>query len=342
MAVWILAGLAVALPASGQQAPEFLTAVPESPAFTLLGATPAQVARPASARDFGLALINGVAADGKTVSGFAIEASLWRLLPGVRIPLEEYQESRLKYVLANTQLSLGTAGREGDPGSTDLGVGVKFTLLDRGDPMASSEFTRELGDALLDCLPESPDVDEKAAAAELECIDRVIAARWDGHARENWNAARLSLAVAARWTFEENDFDRVVDNGLRAWLTGGFALGKRGMALGQIEYRDQPEFGGMPEAESLSLGVRALFGSPGVNGFLEVIAEQVSSPSGDEDRTSWSLGADVRVARNIWISAGFGQRFEDLLEANEDARTAVLANLKWGITAQSRIASLRP
>lgn len=339
---WIALGVAVALPVPGQQQPEFLTAVPESPAFTLLGATPAQVARPASVRDLSLALINGVAPDGKVLNGFAIEASLWQLIPDLRIPLQEYQQSRLKYLLANTQLSLGTVAHEGDAASTDLGFGVKISFLDRGDPMASPEFTRGLGDALVDCLPDNPEMGEEETAAELECVDKLIAARWNEHARENWNAARLSLALATRWTFEDSDFDRMENNGFRAWLTGGLAMSTRGMALGQIEYRDQPEFGTLPSADSLSAGARVLFGSPGINGFLEVTSERVSSSAGDENRTSWSVGADIRVAGSIWISAGFGRRFEDLLEDDDDAKTAVLANLKWGITSQSRISTLRP
>ena len=328
--------------AAQEEPPEFLSAVPESPAFTFLGTTPAEVSRPASARDFGLALINAVDPGGNVVAGFAIEATIWRLLPGVRVPLDEYQSNWWSYALANTQLSVGSVGREGEPGSTDLALGLKFTLLDRTDPMSDAEWTEDLGDALLPCLPEGPSPDEEEQKAVLECVDREIGSRWSAYTKARWNASRLSLSLAAGESFEEGDLDRSESAGFRAWLAGGAPLGSWGMGLGQAQFRDEPSRDEMPAAESLSLGVRLVAGSATVNGFLELISERVSAGGEEEDRTSWSVGVDVRIARDIWLSGGIGRRFESLLQADEEARTAVLANVKWGLTAKSRIATLRP
>jgi hypothetical protein len=61
---------------------EFLSAAPQSPAFTFLGTTPTKVTRPGSIRDLGAALTNGIDADGKAVQGVAVESSPWALIPG--------------------------------------------------------------------------------------------------------------------------------------------------------------------------------------------------------------------------------------------------------------------
>ncbi|HJR53970.1 MAG TPA: hypothetical protein VJ982_09650, partial [Gemmatimonadota bacterium] len=59
-----LAALAFCVLAPGglrgqEEAPELLTAVPETPALAFLDATTARVLRPGSARDFALALLSG-------------------------------------------------------------------------------------------------------------------------------------------------------------------------------------------------------------------------------------------------------------------------------------------
>jgi hypothetical protein len=314
--------------------PEFLTAVPESPAFTFLGTTPAEVTRPGSVRDLALALINGVDADGRVVSGFAMEASLWQILPGVRVPLTQYQNSRWSYALANTQASLGTARSNGEPGATDISLGLKFILFDAGDPMHSPQFTKELGNALVACLPESPNAPQEPT---LECVDKVIAVRFERWTQENWNALQVSVAVASGWQLVDWNSELDGHMGLQAWAVASGPLGKKVQILGQLEYRDQPQLVGRSEFSRWSLGARGIFGSPVLNGFIEVIGERFSSPAVDENRVLWSVGADLRIARNLWVSVGLGRRFEAL---DPDARTAVLANLRWGILGASRIAKM--
>ena len=101
-------------------------------------------------------------------------------------------ESRLAFILANAQLSIGTARSEGDEADTDLALGLRLTLADRGDPLRSGEFRRALADALLDCAPAQPDPTPSDA-----CVSRETEAAWEAWTADHWNAARL--AVAAAW-----------------------------------------------------------------------------------------------------------------------------------------------
>ena len=87
-------------------APELLTAIPETPALAFLDATAARVLRPGSVRDFALALLSGTGESGTAQHGFAVETTPWFLVPGVAIDGRRYMESRLAFLLANLQLSI--------------------------------------------------------------------------------------------------------------------------------------------------------------------------------------------------------------------------------------------
>ena len=82
-------------------------------------------------------------------------------------------------------------------------------------------------------------------------------------------------------------------------------------------------------------------GSTGVNGFLEVVGESRfdEDPGVDEGNTSWSAGLEVRLVRGMWLSTGFGQRYA---EAEAPDRVVLLANLRWGLSAEPRGLVLGP
>ena len=192
LALHALCLLAPAALRAQNDAPELLTAVPETPALAFLDATTARVLRPGSVRDFALALLSGTGESGTAQHGFAVETTPWFLVPGVAIDGRSYMESRLAFILANAQLSIGTARSEGDEADTDLALGLRLTLADRGDPLRSGEFRRALADALLDCAPAQPDPTPSDA-----CVSRETEAAWEAWTADHWNAARL--AVAAAW-----------------------------------------------------------------------------------------------------------------------------------------------
>jgi hypothetical protein len=80
-------------------------------------------------------------------------------------------------------------------------------------------------------------------------------------------------------------------------------------------------------------GVRALAGKSNVNGFVEITRnlKRVVAPG---ERTQWALGVELMVAESIWISAGVGERYSELLDARRDF---VFLNLKWGRAREARL-----
>ncbi len=326
-----------------QDAPELLTAVPETPALAFLDATTARVLRPGSARDFALALISGTGESGTAQHGFAVETTPWFLVPGIAIDGRRYMESHLAFLLANLQLSIGTARAEGDEADTELALGLRLTLADRGDPLRSAEFRGALADALLDCAPDQPDSTPSDA-----CVSRETEEAWEAWTAEHWNAARLAAAAAWGVRLEASELDERDYAGWGAWAVGGLPLGRRGQLIAQIAREDRPELGLLPGFTAWSVGARALVGSAKINGFVEylVVSREIEGQDvpedaepPDEDGGLWSAGIEARVAEGLWASAGFGSRFATILADAE--KTFVAIGLRWGISSAARMDALR-
>lgn len=329
--------------AGGQQKPvEFITAVPEAPAFTFLSASPSLIERPATIRDFGASLLTGVGADGRVREGFALNASTWNLIPGLAIPLSTYQKRLWAYALANTELSIGTIRVAGDTMDTEAAIGFRVTPFDRTDPMHDPTFTANLGSAILqNCAPATPGSGQSAA-----CVDSITASQFADYTSENWTDLRLSLAVAWGMRFENSALDQREYSGFNAWAVGAVpVIPRRAQLIGQVRYKSHSEVSDVAGYSAVNYGARVLWGSAALNGFAEYVRESRSLEDDvpqvkeiDSDADGWSAGLEFRITENTWLSTGFGSRFTALGDAE---RTAVFANLRWGVTSKSRIESLR-
>ncbi len=127
-------------------------ALPDAPAFTFLAVAPTSVSRPVSPRAFASSLINAIDSSGQVLQGIAIDVTPWTYIPGVSISLDEYQQSRAKYALANMQVSLATVRAGGESGNTNVGIGLRFSPWNRSDPMQDATFTNSLRNATRGCF----------------------------------------------------------------------------------------------------------------------------------------------------------------------------------------------
>jgi hypothetical protein len=100
-------------------------AVPESPAFTVLGLTPESVVRPTSPRELALSLLNGVDANNNFQAGVAVDTVPFTLLFGEGFTLGDYRRDPVERALARLQLSVATAkGTSEDDEAVRLGLGL--------------------------------------------------------------------------------------------------------------------------------------------------------------------------------------------------------------------------
>lgn len=191
---------------------EYPYAMPELPALTFIDAGAAKIVRPVLPRALATELVNGIDSAGRVKQGLAIAIAPWALL-GQRITLQQYQKDYGKYLAANTQVSLGTVRVAGNAAATDLGLGLRLTLLDGSDPMRAPEFTDSVRKMLLRSLPKNDEQD--ADVAEIDAAlkfnaDRVAKAQADAAAAQ----ARLAAATGAAARAEAAQAAQAADNAL--------------------------------------------------------------------------------------------------------------------------------
>lgn len=319
-------------------------AVPESPAFTFLGIAPAKVGRASSPRDLGAALVNAIDSTGRVRTGVALGATLWTLLPDVRIDLERYRRSRRAYALANTTLALGTARASGDSADTDVAFGVRTTLFDASDPMRDSAFTTALTRALAGCLrdidqPAIPVATPGSVSADDPCAggaNDTLRLRWF---QTHWNRPALSLGAGAGWRVPRSEVGSLDPRGVSAWLVGGYPLGASGQLLGQLQYDHRNGRDARPSTGVLTYGARVVRGTKAYNYFLEVAGtgRVKSAPELSRSNVQWSGGVELELASDYWLSAGFGKRYT---AQGQPDRVVLVANVRWGIASRSRLRML--
>ena len=325
--------------------------VPESPAFTFLGISPTKVSRASNARDLGIALLNSVDSTGSLLTGVALAATVWTLLPDVNIGPDKYRTDWKAYALANSQLSLGTVRASGDSGDTDIAIGFRTTFLDRSDPMQSATFVKELTDSLKKCLEDAPpliqpggpnsSVDADSTNAAVQCglrADGVLRRKWN---RKNWNKPALSWGGGMGWRVPGSRFGNMDHLGLSTWLVGSLPVGGGSQFVGQLQYDHRARRDTLRETDVLTFGGRVTRGAASRNLFVEVVGTQRLNtvPGISRSNVQWSGGVELQLAPDYWLSTGFGKRYTQQGEAD---RMVLIANLRWGITSQSRFKLVQP
>jgi hypothetical protein len=349
--------------------------IPESPAFTFLNASPAEVTRPTRPRDLAFALANGLDSLGRVQQGLAVDVVPWPWIPGFTPRLSAYQDRRRWWIYAvtNTGISLGTIRSAGDSASTDVAVGIRTILFDRSDPMANRSFTDSLGNRSAHCREAKRDtsfvgvhdtlrltflrgdardevrvevadtarilgVRARPRAAERAPCIRAAEEEWRKEwLRENWNRPSLAVAFAFGSTLERSLLSDIEFRGFSAWASGALPVGRRLQAIGQVRVDQLRSSPDSISSRTLSGGIRGIYGSEKANAYAEVLHgwSGDDAPAADRRETRWSAGIEFRAAEDLWLSTGFGQRFAGVRE-DEDP-VFLIANLRWNVATGPRI-----
>lgn len=348
-------------------------AIPESPAFTFLNASPAEVTRPARPRDLAFALANGLDSLGHVQQGIAIDVVPWPWIPGLRPNLARYQDRWWIYAAVNTGVSLGTVRSAGDSASTDVGLGIRTVLFDRSDPMSNRSFTDSLGARSAHCRAIAADtqfvnvrdtvkvtvlrdgqrddqrvevhdnvrvlpVHGRPPAAERAACNREAEEEWRKEwLRTHWNRASLGVAFALGSTLDQSLLSEARFRGFSAWASGAVPIGTRFQAVGQARLDHVRSEADADPVRLISAGLRAIWGSERVNAFGEVLQgwSNEESGTGSDPGTRWSAGVEFRAAEDLWLSTGFGKRFAGLQD--DEQPVFLIANLRWNVATGPRI-----
>lgn len=123
-------------------------AVPSSPAFTVLDATPQQVTRGSAAKPLIFHAFPNFLQTGRLDPGIAADFSPYVLLGGGFQNLEHYRTSWIRRMLANSMLSVAALKNSKDSSNADIGLGIRITIFDDHDLFANSPIARAITDKI--------------------------------------------------------------------------------------------------------------------------------------------------------------------------------------------------
>lgn len=179
----------------------------------------------------------------------------------------------------------------------------------------------------------------------LECGARGKSREIKAWMKDHWNDATLAISAAAGTRFDRSAASRRASLGQSLWLHGALPIrwtrmnGEEaervnpGQIAAQLLYSRIPGgVGGIDDSEWEG-GIRALAGRANVNGFAE-LTRNLKRSDAREDRSSWAAGVEYMIAESLWLSAGVGERYSQLLDRNRDF---VFLNLKWGLARDARL-----
>ncbi len=320
-------------------------AVPDSPAFAILGLSPESIVRPGTPRDLATTVLNGIDRHGNLQNGLAIDFAPRFLFGGSSLTYRDYADRTGTRLFARTQFSVATAKGSSDADKSQRAAfGVRATLWDKGDP--------RLDEALVNCLdnigtvpPPKPLLDpaEREAWEKLQTAGRRQAVD-QCHAQSktrNWNASSFAVGVAPSWhspTGESGDFTYA---GAALWTSFALGISTSARTIGQFivqgRYRnkelvpDKNVKGTFFEQDSAGLGLRLLLGTADRAAVVE--SEFVrQSPEGGDDSTSFKVsgGGQLRLGTGVWLSVAVGGTHGG--NAAEQRGGFVLSSFKWALS----------
>ncbi len=309
-------------------------AVPDLPAFKVLGSTPDEILRPSTPELVSI-VASTLAHGGVLPEDLALEVAPLVMFKANRLTLSDYQRNRLLYSL---RLSVGTTNELSDSGAVTrlAGVGARVTLFDGGDLRTRRDYLDTVDMVLHelvawadsietelmmeygwddDTLHADPDLSTRLdylVTQETERYEKQLGATFDQRLRDikqdfkarNWNKAKLDLAAAG--LFAQNPSgNRVTATRASCWLTGAVPLGGWGQGLLGASASWYPdEMAG--EDWSAIAGLRFYGGINRLKAMVECQYEYLATGN-----LLVNCGAEVNVWNGIWFTLAAGMEWED-------------------------------
>lgn len=346
-------------------------AVPESPAFTVLGLTPETVVRPSSPREFASSFLSGVDSHGNFQSGLALDVVPYWVFAGNGVTLGRYNSSYKVRLLSRTQFSFAnTKGASDDDKSVRLALGLRMTLWDDGDPHSDKTLMDCFGALQLPGPPAFAPPDDDATPEEMRRFEAAMKAyeeervkivqankkaeekcRADARKR-NWNNSSWVIAAAPSWISQTGESKNFKWNGAGFWTTLAYGFGgvpkleDNSQLLVHARYRNNEQ---VPDADnkgqfltqdSVFIGGRWRYGNERVSANFESVYQRIRQKGKPwDDSARYSVGLERKIAENIWFALAFGgERGRD----QGKNQGFVLSSFRWGFSQKRTIPELNP
>lgn len=336
-------------------------AVPESPAFTILGLTPQTVSRPATPKEFASSLLNGVDEHGNFQSGLALDAVPFLVFAGDSVSLYRYNRNYMLRLLSRTQTSFATTKGTGDDDkSIRLALGLHMTVWDKGDPRADDQLfacydrvDQPIQQAVQDFLIKKGGVKSPDFPAFLASQKELFATKTnecDAEARKrNWKRTGFVIGAAPSWISTTGTTDKFRWNGGGVWAS--FAYGFEGVSglqdnsqlIFHVRFRSNEQVpdpatpGNFFTQDSSYFGTRLRLGNPDTNVSFEGVYIRLKRAGEARDNSyRYSLGFERRIAQNIWFQLALGS---DAGRRDSNNQAFVRGTFNWGFTRKQEATS---
>jgi len=330
-------------------------AVPESPAFTILGLTPQTVSRPATPKEFASSLLNGVDEHGNFQSGLALDAVPFLVFAGDSVSLYRYNRNYLLRLLSRTQTSFATTKGTGDDDkSIRLALGLHMTVWDKGDPRADDQLfacydrveqpiQKELQNFLVTKPGGIKNPEYPGFLATQQALFATKTDECDAEARKrNWKRTGFTIGAAPSWISTTGTTDKFRWNGGGVWasLAYGFegvnGLKDNSQLIFHVRFRSNEQVpdpatpGNFFTQKSTYFGTRLRLGNPDTNVSFEGVYIRLKRAGEPRDNSyRYSLGFERRIAQNIWFQLALGS---DAGRRDSNNQAFVRGTFNWGFT----------
>ncbi len=320
-------------------------AVPQSPAFAVLGVTPDKVVRPGNTRELALGLIQGVDERGNLQNGVALDFSPYLLLYGDELTLKDYRSSKFSQFASHVQISLGTSkGQEEADKSERLAAGLRATIFDFGDPRMDTNFDTCVNDAhtLVLSLPPIPPTADAGEIAEAikkreQMLEQGMKKCREKHAEESVGKAALDIGFSPLWISEDGQSKNLKSSGIAAWISCKKGFGHL-LTVANVQYKsrdkqpDPEQSGSLLHGNSLAGGLKVRYGSASSGLNAQGIYTSFSPDGKPKDQQIlYSVGGEIKLADNLWLEVSVGGN----RNKRGDESSFVSSQLKWGVSEAS-------
>lgn len=297
-------------------------AVPDSPAFEVLEASPSSILRPTTVRELAAAVADLVGS-GVSITiprTFAIEFSPGLLIRGEHLTVPQYQNAAPWYRL---RLSAGTRRPVGSTLATQLGFGVRTSIIDKADLRTNMQYrrwatglsekrtdfyiaaARRRGRNVSRNLDSLLTPDERM---EVLALDDSLRNGWKWKDREGWegrrwNAESMDVAFALRAAASDSTASDLKIDRLSIWGTYSVGFQSWGQALFGVTGGGKRKTLDADLMLDATTSARVYFGTnqykvflEGQGSFMNRVSPKWLANSGGEIALPWDFWADFSAS----------------------------------------------
>lgn len=304
-------------------------AVPDAPAFKVLGAEPGNIMRPSSTREVGVAAANFFINGSHLPSAFAAEFSPYLMIGGNSLTLRSYQRSWIDRTLYHTRISIASQ-RSSETGNTkQVAGGIRATLLDNSDLRLDEEYIKKLygysdsiknltvrirdhirGPTPVFILKPQREQDslnvlvEASIAERTHAVDSSIVAEREAARGSNWNKPIVELGLALAGSSGDSvGVKGIVASTAALWLVGAGEIGSWGQwILGASAKLERDSLGHFERFEG-PLAIRGYAGENSYKAYLQAEANWIGPLP---NRYLAELGGEADIYAGLWVEFAIG------------------------------------